>query len=81
MPTVIWTDQSIADLAGHVAYIDLFNPIAADRMAGRLLTAGNSLATFPKRGRARPDGARELAVVPPYILRNWHGSQDRTQAD
>ncbi|MGQ3047876.1 MAG: type II toxin-antitoxin system RelE/ParE family toxin [Niveispirillum sp.] len=49
-------------------------------------TAG---ASFPKRGKARPDGTRELAVVHPYILvydivedevrilRVWHGAQDR----
>lgn len=89
MGRVTWTDQSIADLMGHVAYIDQFNPIAGNNMAARLMTAGNSLATFPKRGRARPDGHRELAIVHPYILvyeimgedvrilRIWHGAQDR----
>ncbi|MQP67675.1 type II toxin-antitoxin system RelE/ParE family toxin [Niveispirillum sp. SYP-B3756] len=86
---VSWSDQAISDLYHHVAYIDQFNPIAGDEMAARLLAAGNSLATFPRRGRARPDGLRELTVVPPYvlvyeltgdavrILRIWHGAQER----
>ncbi|MFV3128169.1 type II toxin-antitoxin system RelE/ParE family toxin [Niveispirillum sp. KHB5.9] len=90
MAIVIWTDETIADLMGHVAYIDQFNPMAGDRMASRLLAAGNSLITFPKRGKAQPNGCRELAVVHPYvlvydvpgedvrILRVWHGAQDRT---
>lgn len=90
MGRVIWTNQAIADLTGHIAYIDQYNPAAGDRMAARLLTAGNNLSTFPKRGKARPDGTRELAVVHPYILvyettdgedvrilRVWHGAQDR----
>lgn len=93
MTTVIWTETAISDAEAHAAYIAQFNPFAAARIIRRLFAAGNSLVTFPKRGRARPDGTRELAVVQPYILvysltgdevrilRIWHGSQERTEPD
>jgi len=78
-----------ADLARILSYIGHFNPHAAERMASRLKAAALSLAEFPERGRPRPDGARELTVIPPYlilydvppervtVLRVWHGAQDR----
>ncbi|KPF88021.1 hypothetical protein IP70_00605 [alpha proteobacterium AAP38] len=89
MTLVTWTETAIDDLQAHAAYIAQFNPYAASRIVRHLFTAGNSLATFPKSGKARSDGTRELAVVHPYILvydivedevrilRVWHGAQDR----
>ena len=90
MTIVTWTETAIDDLQAHAAYIAQFNPYAASRIVRHLFTAGNSLSTFPKRGKARPDGTRELAVVHPYILvyettdgddvrilRVWHGAQER----
>lgn len=90
MTLVTWTETSIDDLQAHAAYIAQFNPYAASRIVRHLFAAGNSLSTFPKRGKARPDGTRELAVVHPYILvyeatdgddvrilRVWHGAQER----
>lgn len=86
---VIWTETAIDDAQAHAAYIAPFNPHAAARIIRQLFAAGNSLAIFPRRGRARPDGHRELAVVHPYllvyevageevrILRVWHGAQER----
>lgn len=85
---MIFSPAAIADLVRIRAYIAQFNPIAARRMAERLIAAGDSLARFPNRGR--PAGRyRELVVVRPYvlvyrvtddlveILRVWHGAQDR----
>lgn len=90
MTLVTWTETAIDDLQAHAAYIAQFNPYAASRIVRHLFAAGNSLSTFPKRGKARPDGTRELAVVHPYILvyeatdgddvrilRVWHGAQER----
>lgn len=90
MTPVTWTETAIDDPQAHAAYIAQFNPNAASRIVRHLFAAGNSLSTFPKRGKARPDGTRELAVVHPYILvyeatdgddvrilRVWHGAQDR----
>ena len=89
MTIVTWAEAAIDDLQAHAAYIAQFNSYAASRIVRQVFVACNSLATFPKRGKARPDGYRELAVVPPYvlvyevsgedvrILRVWHGAQDR----
>jgi plasmid stabilization system protein ParE len=86
---VSWSEAAINDIEAHARYIAQFNPYAAGRIVRQVFAAGNSLSTFPKRGKARPDGSRELAVVHPYvlvyeiaaddirILRVWHGAQDR----
>lgn len=89
MISVTWTEIATHDLQAHAAYIAQFNPYAAGRIVRQVFAAGNSLSTFPRRGKARPDGTRELAVVHPYvlvyeivegdvrILRVWHGAQER----
>jgi plasmid stabilization system protein ParE len=86
---VVFAPAAVADLVWIRSYIGHFNPSAARRMAERIQTAALSLSEFPDRGRPRPDGARELAVIPPYvlvydvapgrvtILRIWHGAQNR----
>lgn len=50
------------------SYLAQFNPRAADLMAERLRAAGDSLDTFPDRGREGSQGTRELPAVPPYII-------------
>lgn len=88
--TVSWSETALVDAADHANYIAEFNPQAAARVLRDLFAAGNSLATFPRRGRVRSDGYRELTLVHPYILvyeltgddvrilRIWHGAQSRT---
>jgi plasmid stabilization system protein ParE len=49
-------------------YIDQFSPAAAERVGKALVEAGNSLATFPERGRPRRDGLRELVAARSYII-------------
>ncbi|MEC4591873.1 MULTISPECIES: type II toxin-antitoxin system RelE/ParE family toxin [Nitrospirillum] len=87
---VVWSVPALRDVIGHRAYIAQFNPIAATDIAQRLAAAGDSLKTFPRRGRpgSKP-GTREVTVIYPYvivykieddrvlILRVWHGSQER----
>ena len=88
---VVWAPQAIEDIARITRYIAAENPVAAIRVARELLLAGDSLLTFPRRGRpgALP-GRRELVAVRPYvivyrllandrvdILRVWHSAQDR----
>ena len=80
---------ALADLARIRAYIGVFNPAAASRMAERLIAAAAGLSAYPLRGRASSQGRRELTIVPPYILvyrvsgdrvrilRVWHGAQER----
>lgn len=69
MAQVIWTRRALRRLELIRTYIAQFDPEAAQRFAGRLIDAGNSLETFPHRGRPATRGRRELVTVPPYILR------------
>ncbi|MDD2878309.1 MAG: type II toxin-antitoxin system RelE/ParE family toxin [Acidiphilium sp.] len=83
------TRHDVTSIARHIA---TENPLAATRMAQELLIAGDSLASFPHRGRpGLAQGTRELVAVRPYlivyridpsaqiirIIRVWHGARDR----
>ena len=87
---VEWSAAALRDVAQHVAYIDQYNPRAADAVARHILDVGNGLRIFAHRGRpGRIAGTRELVAVYPYvlvyeverdqvrILRVWHGAQRR----
>jgi len=87
---VVWTDAALDDVAAIFDYIARFNPFAARRVAEALVIAGDSLATFPHRGRQGDlPGTRELTVTHPYVIvyrvkdeaveigRVWHGSRRR----
>ncbi len=88
---VIWTETALSNLMQIRAYIGLDDREAASRMAAKLLDAGNTLKTFPNRGRpASVAGMRELVVSgTPYlfvyqvsrdsvqIAHVWHSAQDR----
>ena len=69
MVQVVWTRRAAADVIAIRAYIGQFNPLAAQRMAIRLIAAGESLVTYPERSRSSSGGRRELATVPPYLIR------------
>ena len=90
---VVWTDAALDDVEATYNYIARFNPFAARRVAEAIVIAGDSLATFPHRGRRGIEpGIRELSVVHPYVLiyrvrddsveivRVWHGSRNRSGA-
>jgi toxin ParE1/3/4 len=70
-----WTRSSgptraLANLEAIRIYIEQFNPRAARLLADSLVTAGNSLALFPQRGRRVPGtDMRELVIADPYIIR------------
>jgi len=66
---VIWTDQAITDVVEIVGWISADKPYTAARVAEELLRSGNRLDLFPGRGRAIPQGRRELVVLPPYLIR------------
>ncbi len=88
---VVWRELARDDIMLIVEHITAENPIAAQRVAGELLLAGESLLIFPRRGRVgRFPNTRELVAVLPYILvyrleddglisilRVWHGARDR----
>ena len=69
MPRIVWTEEAVEHLEAIVTYVSVYDPAAAERLAGRLIELADSLAEFPDRGRDAGDGKREMTVVWPYILR------------
>lgn len=69
MAEVVWPDDVLDNLTDIAAYIHPFDPDASIRIARALRRTGDSLASFPERGRPGPRGTRELVTVPPYIIR------------
>ncbi len=51
MARVVWRNEALRDLDHISDYIEQFDVDAADRIVRRLIDCGNSLATFPNRGR------------------------------
>jgi addiction module RelE/StbE family toxin len=67
---VVWTARALADLRAIRAYIEQFNPSAAQHVGERLIETANKLANFSLRGRpVRGTAMRELVAVSPYITR------------
>jgi len=88
---ILWTGPAIEDLRDIREYVNRDNPIAAKRLATRILDGVKRLARLPRSGRIVPElsglGFREV-IVAPYrvvylikdrqvvILRVWHGRSD-----
>ena len=86
-----FTSEAVADLSRLRAFIELKNPIAAQRIANELLKGIEKLKAFPELGlkvtRApQPNLIRDLFVGDYtiryligdneiYILRMWHGKE------
>lgn len=68
MARVIWTRRAIGNLEAIRSYIGQLSPLAAQRMALRLKSAGESLKDQPMRGRSA-GARRELTTIPPYLIR------------
>lgn len=68
MARIVWTREALVRLREIRFYIAQFDPVAARRMAARLLAAGEALADFPERGRPGPAGTRQLPSVRPYVI-------------
>ena len=67
---VIWSPAALREIEHIYRYIAQFNPRAAQNMVMEILAAGDSLETFPYRGRAVPGTQlRETTLAPPYIIR------------
>lgn len=69
MRRVIWSVAAIGGLERIRAHIAAFRPLAAERLAERLVKAANSLREDAERGRSLRGGRRELTVVHPYLIR------------
>jgi addiction module RelE/StbE family toxin len=66
---VIWTRAAQKDVLRQREYIGQFNPLAAQRLAMKLVATGEALSGSANRGRPLKNGMRELTVVWPYIIR------------
>jgi len=67
---VVWSPSALRDIRHIYSYIARFNRRAAEDLARELVAAGDSLETFPRRGRAvRGTNLREWVLVYPYIIR------------
>ena len=60
---VVWTRGATSELRAIRAYIAEFSPLAAQRLAARLINAARSLEGMPDRGRALSRGRRELTLI------------------
>jgi len=69
---VVWTRGAASELRAIRAYVAQFSPLAAQRLAARLVSAARGLETHPDRGRSISRGRRELAVITPYLIRYTH---------
>jgi plasmid stabilization system protein ParE len=73
MARVVWSDAALQQILQIYDFIYKSNPQAAMDVAEDLRARGNSLASFPDRGR--PVGRtnlRELVAVYPYVIRYRH---------
>lgn len=62
--------QALRQLEEACAYIHSEGaPLAAQRMAARLLAAIDTLERYPERGRPVRHGVYELLTVRPYVIR------------
>jgi len=66
---VVWSEEARENLVAIRSYIEGFNPLAAQRLATRLVIAAESLVDLPDRGRQVRPGVRELVAVSPYLIR------------
>lgn len=66
---IVWTDDAVGHLEAILTYVAAFDPVAATRLAERLIEVADGLAEFSERGRDAGGGLREMTTVWPYILR------------
>lgn len=89
MRGIEWSEDALADFESVIAYINRDNPVAASKIADRILATIDNLAEFPTGHQGRMTGTYEkLAQKTPfiiaysmsdltvYILRIIHGSRD-----
>lgn len=60
MRRIVWTDEAVSHHEAIVAYVEAFNPAAAQRLGARLVAVADSLAEYPDRGRDAGSGRRKL---------------------
>ncbi len=67
---VIWSPAALREIEQIYRYIAGFDPRAAENMVREILTVGDSLESFPHRGRAvAGTQLRDTTLAYPYIIR------------
>jgi plasmid stabilization system protein ParE len=69
LKAIVWTDEAVEHLEAIAAYVSVYDPTAAARLAERLIAVADSLSEFAERGRDCGAGRREMTMVWPYVLR------------
>jgi addiction module RelE/StbE family toxin len=89
---IVWSQVALSRVQQIRAFVAQDRPVAAERLATRIVAAVEVLRVFPHMGRAGTvPGTRELVIGrTPYvvvyrvqekivtILTIWHGAQQRT---
>jgi plasmid stabilization system protein ParE len=57
--SLIWTEQSLQDIASIAAFIARDSAYYAQKMVGAILEKGESVAHFPELGRMVPEFGRD----------------------
>ena len=87
---VEWSDGATRRVEEIYDDIAIDRPLAAAGFVAALVRLGDSLETFPRRGRSLGGETRELTSVKPYVIRYvydperdvveiltvWHGARD-----
>jgi toxin ParE1/3/4 len=69
MTEVIWSRKALRQLAAIEQYVSRFRPLAAQRLAVRIIASTDDLRLFPETGRAIGRGRRQIVAVDPYVIR------------
>ena len=68
MATVIWSVGALEEVALIRFYIAQFDADAAETVSQRLISTGNSLSDFPRKGRILRGDVRRISLIWPYVL-------------
>lgn len=68
MAQVVWSAGALEEIALIRDYIAQFDPAAANRLARKLLDAGESLRDFPRCARVLDGEVRQLSLIWPYAI-------------
>jgi toxin ParE1/3/4 len=67
---IVWSDRAQADIAAVYRYLDVRNPVAAQKVMRTISAAASQLEAYPELGRPAPESNCRLLQVPrfPYLL-------------
>lgn len=72
MTEVIWSWKALRQLKAVERYVARFRPLAAQRLALRIIASTDDLRLFPEAGRSISRRRRQIVAISPYIVRYRH---------